>query len=108
MPPIDVQELAHAHHQDVYELKLLLSRATHDINAAHEANRRNEAALAELKKELDRLHWYLENLECVQEVVEQSLWVKQTRHVIVWVASGITGAVMLWHTLIQFLRDHHK
>jgi hypothetical protein len=104
MPPLDVEDLSKAHDRDVYELRLSLSKLSHDLNAAHDAIRRVEVDAAKLKEALDGLHWYRDNFECVKTVVEQSTWVKQTRHVVVWVASGIAGEILIWDTLMPFFR----
>jgi hypothetical protein len=105
MSPIDVDQLSKAHDRDVYELRLLISQLSHDLNAAHEAIRRVEKDADKIRESMEHLGWYRENLDCVKLVVEQSNWIKQTRHVVVWMASGIAGFIVLWDTLFPFFRS---
>lgn len=101
-----LDDVGRRHDKDVYELRSLIANLGHDVNAAYDAIRMMRAQQEQIFAKCDKLRWYEDNLDCVKQIVEQSLWLKQTRLVVVWLASGVAGLVLLWDTLFPFLR--HK
>ena len=101
-----IDDVGRRHDKDVYELRTLIGNLSHDINAAHDAIRMIRAQQEQVVAKADKLRWYEDNIDCVKQIVEQSLWLKQTRLVVVWLASGVAGLVLLWDTLFPFLK--HK
>lgn len=101
-----IDDVGRRHDKDVYDIRSLIQALQHDVNSAHDAIRVIRAQQEQTAVKLDALRWYHDNLDCVKQVVEQSLWLKQTRLVIVWLASGMAGLVLLWDTLFPFLK--HK